>query len=147
MSHYKQVPFKKELQMRLPLPYSLRNTFILFYYSTSGKFSPESMELFIENHSFSTSFGSTPVLSPLLQSAIVSLAQISCVSQVGLTVEERARVEEEPNHTTARKPSPLLTLNLPVVYMARDEMTLMGENPFREPLKGVGPENRDCFGL
>ncbi len=26
-------------------------------------------------------------------------------------------------------------------------MILMRENPFREPLEGVGPENRDFFGL
>ncbi len=25
-------------------------------------------------------------------------------------------------------------------------MILMRENPFRGPLEGVGPENRDCFG-
>ncbi len=39
-----------------------------------------------------------------------------------------------------------ITVNLPVVYMARDVMILMRENPFRGPLEGVGPENRDFFG-
>ncbi len=39
-----------------------------------------------------------------------------------------------------------LTINVPVVYMARGVMILMRENPFREPLEGVGPENRDFFG-
>ncbi len=38
------------------------------------------------------------------------------------------------------------TINVPVVYMARDVMILMRENPFRGPLEGVGPENRDFFG-
>jgi hypothetical protein len=38
-----------------------------------------------------------------------------------------------------------LTINVPVVYMVRDEMILMPENPFRGPLKGVDPENRDLF--
>jgi hypothetical protein len=32
------------------------------------------------------------------------------------------------------------------VYMARDVIISMGENPFRGPLEGVGPENRDFFG-
>jgi hypothetical protein len=39
----------------------------------------------------------------------------------------------------------VLTINVPVVYMARDGMILMGENSFRGPLEGVGPENRDFF--
>ncbi len=39
-----------------------------------------------------------------------------------------------------------LTINVPVVYMARDVMILMGENPFLGPLEGVGPENRDFLG-
>jgi hypothetical protein len=32
-----------------------------------------------------------------------------------------------------------------VFYMARDVMILMRENPFRGPLAGVGPGNRDFF--
>jgi hypothetical protein len=41
-----------------------------------------------------------------------------------------------------------ITINVPVdyIYMERDVMILMGENPFRGPLEGVGPENRDFFG-
>jgi hypothetical protein len=35
----------------------------------------------------------------------------------------------------------LITINVFVVYMARDVMILLGENPFRELLEGVGPEN------
>jgi hypothetical protein len=31
--------------------------------------------------------------------------------------------------------------------MARDVMLLMVTNPFREPLEGVGPEDRDFFGV
>ena len=38
------------------------------------------------------------------------------------------------------------TFNVPVVHMARDVMNLMGANPFRGPLEGVGPKNRDFFG-
>ncbi len=34
-----------------------------------------------------------------------------------------------------------LTSNLPVVYMAQDVMILMGANPYRGPVEGVGPEN------
>ncbi len=39
-----------------------------------------------------------------------------------------------------------LTINVPVVYMARDVIILMRANPFRGPLEGVGPENRDFLG-
>ncbi len=39
-----------------------------------------------------------------------------------------------------------LTINVPVVRMARDVMILMGANPFRGALEGVGPKNRDFFG-
>ncbi len=39
-----------------------------------------------------------------------------------------------------------LTINVPVVYMARDVMILMGANPFQGSLEGVGPENQDFFG-
>ncbi len=39
-----------------------------------------------------------------------------------------------------------LTINVPVVYMAWDVVIiLMRANPFRGPLEGVGPENRDFF--
>ncbi len=34
-----------------------------------------------------------------------------------------------------------LTINVPVVRMARDVMILMGANPFRGPLEGGGPKN------
>jgi hypothetical protein len=34
----------------------------------------------------------------------------------------------------------------PVVHKAQDVMILIGENPFRGLLEGVGPENRDLFG-
>ncbi len=39
-----------------------------------------------------------------------------------------------------------LTINVPVVYMSRDVMILMGANPLQGPLKGLGPENGDIFG-
>ncbi len=39
-----------------------------------------------------------------------------------------------------------LTMNVFVVYMARDVMILMRENTIRGPLEGVGPENQDFFG-
>ncbi len=38
-----------------------------------------------------------------------------------------------------------ITINVSVVYMAWDIMILMLD-PFRGPLEGVGPENRDFFG-
>jgi hypothetical protein len=31
-------------------------------------------------------------------------------------------------------------INVPIVFTARDVMILMRANPFRGPLKGVGPE-------
>ncbi len=40
----------------------------------------------------------------------------------------------------------ILTINVPVVYMARDVIILMRANLFRGPLEGVGLENRDFFG-
>ncbi len=39
-----------------------------------------------------------------------------------------------------------LTINVPVVYMARDVIILTRANPLQVPLEGVGPENRDFFG-
>ncbi len=41
-----------------------------------------------------------------------------------------------------------ITINTPVVRMARDVMVLMrcGQYPLQGPLEGVGSENRDFFG-
>ncbi len=39
-----------------------------------------------------------------------------------------------------------LTINVPVVYMTRDVMILMGANPLQGPLEGVGLENQDLLG-
>ncbi len=39
-----------------------------------------------------------------------------------------------------------VTINVPVVYMARDVMILMRANPLQGPLEEVGPENRDFLG-
>ncbi len=39
-----------------------------------------------------------------------------------------------------------ITTNVSVVYIARNIMILMREYPFRVPLEGVGPKNRDFFG-
>jgi hypothetical protein len=39
-----------------------------------------------------------------------------------------------------------LTINVPVVDMAREVMIFMRANTFRWPLEGVGPENRDFLG-
>ncbi len=53
------------------------------------------------------------------------------------------------HHSELRVEDPHLTINVPVVYMAQDVrylMILIGENPFRGPLEGVGTENRDFFG-
>jgi hypothetical protein len=40
----------------------------------------------------------------------------------------------------------VLTINVPVVYMARYVMVLGVQHPFQGPLKGVGPGNRGCLG-
>ncbi len=45
------------------------------------------------------------------------------------------------SHTKVRSKN--LIINVPVVHMARDVMILKRANPFRGPLEGVGPENRD----
>ena len=47
-----------------------------------------------------------------------------------------------------RKPGTLytLTINVPVVFMARYVMTLRGATSLRGALEGVGPENRDFLG-
>ncbi len=39
-----------------------------------------------------------------------------------------------------------ITTYAPAVYRARDIMIFMGANPYRGPLEGMGPENRDFFG-
>ncbi len=39
-----------------------------------------------------------------------------------------------------------MTIKVPVVFMTRNVMILMRANPFRGPLEGVGPENRDFLG-
>jgi hypothetical protein len=39
-----------------------------------------------------------------------------------------------------------LTINVPVVFMARYVMILRGATSLRGALEGVGPENRDFFG-
>ncbi len=41
---------------------------------------------------------------------------------------------------------PILTLNVPVVFMARYVMVLRGATSLRGALEGVGPENRDFLG-
>jgi hypothetical protein len=40
----------------------------------------------------------------------------------------------------------ILTINVPVVFMARYVMVLRGATSLRGALEGVGPENRDFFG-
>jgi hypothetical protein len=40
----------------------------------------------------------------------------------------------------------LITINVPVVYMARYAMVLRRATSLRGALEGVGPENRDFFG-
>jgi hypothetical protein len=39
-----------------------------------------------------------------------------------------------------------ITINVPVVYMARKVVILMWANPLPRPLEGVGPEFQDFFG-
>ncbi len=39
-----------------------------------------------------------------------------------------------------------ITINVPVVFMARYVMILRGATSLRGALEGVGPENRDFFG-
>jgi hypothetical protein len=39
-----------------------------------------------------------------------------------------------------------ITINVPVVFMARYIMVLRGATSLRGALEGVGPENRDFFG-
>jgi hypothetical protein len=40
----------------------------------------------------------------------------------------------------------IITINVPVVFMARYIMVLRGATSVRGALEGVGPENRDFFG-
>jgi hypothetical protein len=40
----------------------------------------------------------------------------------------------------------ILTVNVPVVFMARYVMVLRGATSLRGALEGVGAENRDIFG-
>jgi hypothetical protein len=40
----------------------------------------------------------------------------------------------------------IITMNIPVVFMARYVMVLRGATSLRGALEGVGPENRDFFG-
>ncbi len=39
-----------------------------------------------------------------------------------------------------------LTINIPVIFMARYVIVLWGATSLRGALEGVGPENRDFFG-
>ncbi len=39
-----------------------------------------------------------------------------------------------------------ITINVPVVFMARYVMVLRGATSLRGALEGVGPENREFFG-
>jgi hypothetical protein len=40
----------------------------------------------------------------------------------------------------------IITINVPVVFMARYVVVLRGATSLRGALEGVGPENRDFFG-
>jgi hypothetical protein len=42
---------------------------------------------------------------------------------------------------------PIITINVPVVFMARYVIILRGATSLRGALEGVGPENRDFLGL
>jgi hypothetical protein len=48
--------------------------------------------------------------------------------------------------TITRQAYIYVSINLPVVYMVRDEMIFRLANPLQGPLEGFGPENRDLFG-
>ncbi len=48
--------------------------------------------------------------------------------------------------TLALPPHTVITINVPVVYMARYVMVLRRATSLWEALEGVGPENRDFFG-
>ncbi len=72
---------------------------------------------------------------------------------MGLGVNERAFNVPEAyltHHSLPTNPRtilpPPIIINVPVVYIVRDVMILMRENPFRGPLEGVDPENLDFFG-
>ncbi len=55
-------------------------------------------------------------------------------------INQRGLMLECTRHATSVQRCWIITINLPVVYMARDVMNLMRENPFRGPWEGVGPE-------
>ncbi len=61
-------------------------------------------------------------------------------------INQRGVMLECTRHATSVQRCWIITINVPVVYIARDVMILMRENQFRGPLKGLGPENRDFFG-
>jgi hypothetical protein len=44
------------------------------------------------------------------------------------------------------RPPNIITINVPVVFMALYVMILRGATSLRGALEGVGPENRDFFG-
>jgi hypothetical protein len=75
-----------------------------------------------------------------------------CIPPKNLGVPGSSRGTLEHNradltlYPAGEHPKKELTINVPVVYIARDIMILMRENPFRMPLEGVGPESRDFFG-
>ncbi len=65
----------------------------------------ESIECFLEDHGFRIIRLLSPPLHHLFCQQDVSLSQSSCVSPVELTDGRvGGRVDEELNHTTARKP-------------------------------------------
>ena len=43
-------------------------------------------------------------------------------------------------------PGVIITINVPVVYMERDDMISMRANPYLGPCEGVGSGNLDFFG-
>jgi hypothetical protein len=47
---------------------------------------------------------------------------------------------------TLQNSTSVITINVPVVFMARYVMVLRGATSLRGALEGVGPENRDFFG-
>ncbi len=70
----------------------------------------KSIELFIEDQTFSPSYNLVPSvpLPPLSREQLISVSQSSFVSLVELTGERGGKaVGEEPNHMPAKKPGPL----------------------------------------
>jgi hypothetical protein len=73
------------------------------------RYVPESIELFLEDQAFLRSYDSAPRPST---EKVVSLSRSSCVPPVELTDGGvGAGSGREPNHTPARKPGLLQTLN------------------------------------